>query len=155
MDFEFASNLIQFIEHPISLRISDDFRLNIKQLKFTSPMTCSGARQLQDNGFLSQFSDTVYFKIGSENSDTELKYYSLNEILTKECIFTPKIIAGIVTAIVLLLILIIVAGVFCYRYIDERKKAKQLEIINPEGKTYRETQIVMQIENAGLLKTDL
>lgn len=155
MEFEFASNLIQNIEHPIYFIISPDFKLNIKQLKFTLPMSCSSVLQLENNNFLRQFGDTVYFKLGSENTDTELKYYSLIDILTKECILTPTIIAGIVAAIILLLILIIVSGTFCYRYIEEQKKAKQLDIINPEGKTYRETQIVMQVENAGLLKTDM
>lgn len=155
MEFGFTSNLIQTIEHPMYFIVSPDFRLNIKQLKFTLPMTCSSALQLENNNFLRQFGDTVYFKLGSETSDTELKYYSLIDILTKECILTTKIIAGIAAAVILLLILIIVSGVFCYRYINERKKATQLNIINPEGKTYRETQIMMQIENAGLLKTDL
>lgn len=118
-------------------------------------MGCSQARQLESNSFLKQFSDTAYFKIGSETGDTELQYRSLRDILTKECVLTTTVIAGIIAGIALLLLVIIVIGIFAYRYIAERKKAVELDIVKPEGKTYRETQIVMQIENAGLLKTDM
>lgn len=47
------------------------------------------------------------------------------------------------------------AAVLLYRVAARCHTTREIPVIMPEGKTYRETQIVMQIEHAGLLKTDL
>lgn len=69
---------------------------------------------------------------------------------------TTYIVAIVSAVAVLTLIIIIVAVAIFYRFWMEHKPPQQQpNMVIPDGKTYRETQIFMQIENAGLLKTNL
>lgn len=155
MDFHFVDNSIRTMADPIQILIADDFNLHLSQLQFETPIDCNAAMLIESNNFLMHFADTVYFRIGQ--SVAESNNITLTEIVTRECkgISTPTLVAIISAATVLLIVVVVVLGFVAFRYIEQRRRDRQLTVVMPEGKTYRETQIVMQIEHAGLMKTDL
>lgn len=55
---------------------------------------------------------------------------------------------------VLLILIALIVAIVCWHAAKKRKAKRKMDIIQPEPRTYKETQIVYQIENAGLLKTD-
>lgn len=155
MDFQFQSNTIQSTNFPIHIVTSSEFRMKIIDLHFSTPSECENATKLEHNQFLREFGDTVYFKIGKP-SDSSAPYYSLSTILSKTCrTSSTTMIAIISTGALILLLLIVVSTAIFYRYWTRRQRKRELDVIQPDGKTYRETQIVVQVEHAGLLKTDL
>lgn len=155
MDFHFVENSIRLIDDPIQILIADDFNLHLSQLQFETPIDCEAAMKIENNNFLMQFADTVYFRISQQ--ETESNNFTLTEIVTRECkgFSTPTLVAVISATTVVLIVLIVVLGFVAFRYIEQRRQDHHLTVVMPEGKTYRETQIVMQIEHAGLMKTDL
>lgn len=88
---------------------------------------------------------------------TESNNFTLNEIVTRECkgMATTTLVAIISGTSIVLIVVILVLGFIAFQYVEQRRRDRQLSMVMPEGKTYRETQIVMQIEHAGLMKTDL
>lgn len=89
---------------------------------------------------------------GSKEKDVYQTYsYWANQICIQESYLLYIIIGVVVIFVVLIVVLVIIV----YLYMRKRKAAQLMNVVQPEGRTYRETQIVMQIENAGLLKTDL
>lgn len=81
-------------------------------------------------------------------------YIPLRSLITDECrerSYMAFIISGSVLLGLLLLLLILLLW---WRVVQKRRRRK-LDVVQPEPRTYKETQIVYQIENAGLLKTDL
>lgn len=156
MDFHFVGNSIRTIDDPIQILIADDFNLHLSHLQFETPIDCEAATQIENNNFLMRFADTVYFRIG-EQATLDSNNFTLTEIVTRECngLSTSTLVAIISATTVLLIVIIVVLGFVAFRYIEQRRQERQLNVVMPEGKTYRETQIVMQIEHAGLMKTDL
>lgn len=155
MDFHFVGNSIRSTDDPIQILVADNFNLHLSQLQFETPIDCDAASQIENNNFLMHFGDTVYFHIGQ--SATESNNFTLTEIVTRECrgVSTSTLIAIISATTVLLIVVVVVLGFVAFRHIEQRRQERQLNVVMPEGKTYRETQIVMQIERAGLMKTDL
>lgn len=155
MDFHFVANSIRMIDDPIQIIIADDFNLHLSQLQFETPIDCEAAMQIENNNFLMQFADTIYFRISQQ--ETESNNFTLTEIVTRECkgYSTSTLVAIISATSVVLIVSLVVLGFVAFRYIEQRRLEHQLTVVMPEGKTYRETQIVMQIEHAGLMKTDL
>lgn len=157
MDFHFVGNSIRTIDEPIQILIADDFNLHLSQLQFETPIDCEAATRIENNNFLMRFMDTVYFRIGEQATLDLNNNFTLTEIVTRECkgLSTSTLVAIISATTILLIVLIVVLGFVTFRYIEQRRQERQLNVVMPEGKTYRETQIVMQIEHAGLMKTDL
>lgn len=152
MWFTFQSNTLETMAIPFGLRIPDAFQFRLIDLKVLTPIGCDGALQLRSNQLLSQFSDTIYFRI--ENSLSA--FYSLATLLTSTCAtYSPVAVTIISILSILMLIFALGAAVLLYRVAARCRTKREIPVIMPEGKTYRETQIVMQIEHAGLLKTDL
>lgn len=147
MDFHFSSNSIENLKNGFALLTSDDIHLRIFDLRIKKMIDCDEFRSIDSNNFFHQHINSIYFRYKND-------YSSIGQLSNECAIDTSTIIAYTLFATPLLL-MIIVGGVLLLRYIDQRREARRLEIVMPEGKTYRETQIVMQIENAGLLKTDL
>lgn len=147
LDLHFSSNSIESVASPFALLVTNDFHLRIFDLRIQESIDCARFQSMESNSFLHQHSDSVYFRYKGD--------YSSFAQLSNECAVDTS--AVIVYALIAtpFLLLLIVGGVLLLRLVDRRRQATQLDIVMPEGKTYRETQIVMQIENAGLLKTDL
>lgn len=152
MRFTFQSNTIQTMIFPFNLRIPDDFRLRLIDLKVLTPISCDDAFNLRSHPIFNQFSDTVYFRIEKSSADM----HSLATTLSRTCAnYSPITITIISVTAIVILIIVVGMSIFLYRIAIKRREKRQIPVVMPEGKTYRETQIVMQIEHAGLLKTDL
>lgn len=152
MKIRFASNEIASTDYPIRFDVPSNINLQIIDLKFSKNVDCDKTDELKHNGFLQEYADNIYFNMGDAS---DLKYTSLSKILSGECAESTYIIAIISAAVIFTLILSIVAVAIFYRFWMKRQPKPQLSMVIPDGKTYRETQIMIQIENAGLLKTNL
>lgn len=152
MEILFAENVIDATDYPIRLDVSPDFYLRIQNLKFSKEIGCDKVNEFQHNGFLQQHADTVFFNTGKSPN---VEYNSLSNIMSHKCAETTYLIAIVSIAVILTLILIIIGVAFFYRYWMKHQPKREISMVIPDGKTYRETQILIQIENAGLLKTNL
>lgn len=160
MEFVFKSNSINDQEHPYGLLFSDDFRLALSDLNYKQTITCTDAESFRHNYFLMHYANTIQydFYLGDHDAETNERLtqpLSVSEIMNDRCVRESHIFMSVVAVISTILVLLIVAGYVVYRYIRSRRKLREMDIIAPEGKTYRETQIVFQVQNVGLLKTDL
>lgn len=147
MDIQFSSNSIETVKKPFALFTTNDVYLRVFDLRIQKLIDCDEFHSLVSNSFFQQHSNSIYFRFKND--------YSSIAQLSNECAINTSTIIAYTLIATPLLLLLIVFGVLLLRFIDRRREARRLEIVMPEGKTYRETQIVMQIENAGLLKTDL
>lgn len=153
-EIQFLSNQIYATDFPIRFNVARDFNLRILDLKFSQPFHCDKSNELKHNAFLQKYSETVYFRIGKA-TDPDGGYSSLSTILSNKCTIRTYLIALIWAGIGLIVILSIIATAVFYRFWMKRQPNRQISMVIPDGKTYRETQIMIQIENAGLLKTNL
>jgi hypothetical protein len=145
-----TNNQIETISDTFNLQLSSDFDVKIVDLKITEYMLCYQVTDITNPALLEN-SNSIFLRV--KDAPMSGDYIDLASILSGICNDESYIFYIIVAAIVLLIILllaIIGIGIFCYC-----RKKRKLQIIQPEAKTYRETQIIMQIENHGLLKTDL
>ncbi|XP_034672233.1 uncharacterized protein LOC117903859 [Drosophila subobscura] len=108
---------------------SDFFRLHSEQLLFPRPPTAGGVQKL-------------------------VQFVPLRQLMPEQC-KTTSYAAYIVTGSVLLALLLLLLLLLLWWRLAQRRKRRKLDVVQPEPRTYKETQIVYQIENAGLLKTDL
>lgn len=153
MEFLIRSNVIDATDFPIRFAVDqNDFILRIINLKFTTPIDCYDAEKMAPNTFLREYGDTVYFRFGNSTDDP---YLSMVTIWDNACTLSSTMVAIISTAAVLTLTLIIAVTAVFYKFLMRRQRNRRLGLVVPDGKTYRETEIVFQIEHAGLLKSDL
>lgn len=155
MIFHFSTNSLTMANgQPTTIQFFERFNLRIIELRFAEAQSCESINNLMDNQFLSTHSDQIYFKVIEFDKTKPLEYFALSHIINNQCIATSYliwIIVGISCISILILVLLTILICHCCK----RRKARQMNIIMPEGKTYRETEIIMQIENHNLLKTDL
>lgn len=153
MIFHFSTNHLNMANgRPTTIQFFDRFNLRITELTFIEPQSCESIHNLNEIEFFASHSDQMYFKV--IEFDSTVSFNSLSHILNNQCIATSYvvwIIVGVSCISILILVLLIILICHCCK----RRKARQMNIVMPEGKTYRETEIIMQIENHGLLKTDL
>jgi hypothetical protein len=145
--FEFHNNHINFI-HPVDdMSFGSSIQLQLSKLYFRDPQNCESVNQIYERKFFNDNAHAIYVRL--ENEDEDFKSISYMNERCKHGIdwFLYLLIA---TAVIVILVILIPA-ICCY--LRFRRK-KQLDIIMPEPRTYRQTQIVMQIENTGLMKTD-
>lgn len=153
MEFLIRSNIIDETDFPIRIAVQqNDFILRIINLKFTTPIDCKHAEKMVPNTFLREFGDTIYFRFGNSIDDP---YLTVRTIWDNACTLSSTFVAIISTVTVLALTLIIAIAAVLYKFLLKHQRNRRLGLIVPEGKTYRETEIVFQVEHAGLLKTDL
>lgn len=153
MEILIRSNEIDATDFPIRIAVNqNDFILRIINLKFTMPIDCNYAEKMVPNTFLREFGDTVYFRFGNSTDDP---YLSLVTIWDNACTLSSTTVAIISTVAVLALTLIVAITAVFYKFLIRRQRNRRMGLVIPEGKTYRETEIVFQVEHAGLLKTDL
>lgn len=150
LEIQFLSNTIDGTDSPIRLEIDSNLYLRVLDLKFSKIIDCTEAEQLRQNSFLPPYAELVYFRLSAND-----EYSSLSNIWTTKCSVTSYIVAIASVVAVLALILVILIVVIFYRCLLKRPPARPIPMVIPDGKTYRETQIMMQIEHAGLLKTNL
>lgn len=153
-EIQFLSNEILSTDIPIRFDVARDFNFRIFDLKFSKMIDCDKAEELRHNGFLQQYAETIYFRFG-ESKDSDGGYSSLSTVLSNKCANATYLITVISVVIVSILIFAIIAAAVLYRCWNKRQPERQRNMIISDGKTYCETQIMIQIENAGLLKTNL
>lgn len=156
---------------PQPLRFDERFALSIKQLHYENSWSCE---QLDMNlqppmpraDFFRQHSEQLLFRRGSSSmaeqqqqqpgrlGELEPQYEPLRQLIIEECQQTSYMAYIVVGSLLLALILILLLLLIWWR-LAQRRKRRKLDVVQPEPRTYKETQIVYQIENAGLLKTDL
>uniref|UniRef100_A0A1B0CBF9 Uncharacterized protein n=1 Tax=Lutzomyia longipalpis TaxID=7200 RepID=A0A1B0CBF9_LUTLO len=159
---DFSRNNFDTPDWPQPLIFAPEFRLIFTRNQFITPITCAQLNRIRDNEFFNLFSSETFFRLsdyiidgGSAEVGGRDDVFSFAYITENFCIESSYfwwIILGIVLFVLLLLVIFMILLCVWWR---KQKEKRRLEIIQPEGKTYRETQIVMQIENHGLLKTDL
>lgn len=155
MQFEFNSNTINIPDATVTLDFSPQFRMKISKIKFINPVSCAGAEVLSHSEFIMEHADSLYFKVDDSTvAEDQNMYHTFSHIFSHLCI-KASYLMYIIIGVVAFLVLAIIVAVTVMVIVLKRKRAQQLNVVMPEGKTYRETQIIMQIENAGLLKTDL
>lgn len=155
-DLNFLQNTIDTTDRPVSISFASEFNVKIKKLYFISPLLCTNLKYLKTYEFLLNNADNIYYKTYDSKIDKNIdEYRTFSYILNNECISESYVMYAIIGGVSTIVVLIIIAIILFILYWRKRKAQQQLNVIQPEGRTYRETQIVMQIENAGLLKTDL
>lgn len=156
LELQFIANKVDIIDRPISIDFSTIFKIKISKLHFIYPIDCSNITSLNRNDFFKANTENIYFKFHEKlnsTSDTDA-YHAYSYILHNTCVEESYLMYIIIGVVVLICIVAAVLILLVILYLRKRK-AQQMNVIQPEGRTYRETQIIMQIENAGLLKTDL
>nr|XP_016923977.1 uncharacterized protein LOC108005290 [Drosophila suzukii]XP_016923978.1 uncharacterized protein LOC108005290 [Drosophila suzukii]XP_036677069.1 uncharacterized protein LOC108005290 [Drosophila suzukii] len=145
---------------PQPLRFDGSFSLSIRDLRYDNSWSCE---QLDRNvepplpraDFFRLHSDQLMFHPPDSGGDQRVQpYMPLRMLITDQCrerSYMAYIISG---SVVLGLLLILLILLIWWRVVQRRRRRK-LDVVQPEPRTYKETQIVYQIENAGLLKTDL
>jgi hypothetical protein len=148
VNFDFNNNLIGSIIPNGNIIFSKDFNLKINHFYIQEPYTCESVRNVQDIAFFKTYSDRIFLR-----SDFEDNYETVYIWQHIKCIDREKwfIIFLIVLSVLVFLVLI---TVFLWIYCWRKKSKRKLTYVMPEPKTYRETVIVTQIENHGLLRTD-
>lgn len=158
MSFRLTTNRLATIEIISPLILSDKFSLQIDDLRYLNRFYCENLHRLKNSDFFTSNRDAILFHISDQLLDghqaEDEKFHSLSYIANNNCVsrswFWYYIIIGGTMLLILILTILVLLCVW-YR----RRKAQQMSLIVPDGRTYRETTIVMQIENHNLLKTDL
>lgn len=160
--FTFADNRIDMFEHPFRLRIDTlSFTVSLSKLYVITPISCADLdkRLGANNQFLNRHGDAIYFRTddapNASDDDIERTAVTYSFLANRKCVADQTVLyiaSGVTLVVVVLLVTLAIVWWTCRR---RRKAIEQMTMVMPESKTYRETQIVIQIENAGLLKTDL
>ena len=142
--FEFNDNHVAFLNPEANMDFCPRMKLQVSKFYLRDPRDCHAVNRIHENKFFNDNSNTIFMRI--ENDDNFESISFLNDRCREDSnwFLILMIIIG-----VLVLTLIILIAVFCYL-----KNRKKLDIIMPEPRTYRQTQIVMQVETHGLIKTD-
>ncbi|XP_073834039.1 uncharacterized protein [Musca autumnalis] len=163
LELRFSNNTLHFpYDNVQPLEFSSEFTLNIKQLNIDNAYPCtdvddSGKPLKPKTKFFNDYQHNMYFRQdGSSHSQSSSRvaYKPLNEIISHDCSqhsYWIYIIIGVVVVLILIALSVVLG---CWMAAKKRKAKRKMDIIQPEPRTYKETQIVYQIENAGLLKTD-
>ncbi|XP_037930260.1 uncharacterized protein LOC119664995, partial [Teleopsis dalmanni] len=165
LELRLANNtIISPYEQPRALEFTEAFAVNIKQLRYENEFDCKDLDITQkppkprNQFFLSNIDNIFFYKMGFNTSHDANNYNQsfvvLGKIIEKDCQQRSYLlykVLGIVGSVLLLLIIAISVWI----YFVKKRRRRKLDVVIPEPRTYKETQIVYQIENAGLLKTDL
>ena len=165
LELRFHNNTLQSPTTPSrALEFNERFTLSLKQLRYDNEYSCQDLDMEQKppqplSVFFRIHSDAIYFRrADSETSNDALSYEDANfavlsKIIEWDCQRRSNWLYWLLGILALLLLFIIVAVVVWMQVAKKRRLRKM--VILPEPRTYKETQIVYQIENAGLLKTDM
>ncbi|XP_065362961.1 uncharacterized protein LOC135956405 [Calliphora vicina] len=159
LELRFSNNTIHSPHTVQPLDFNEKFTLNLKQLNYDNSYSCHEIDNNQKppkakEEFFNNFKDFIYFKQQNVATNPHDQYRVLSKIIEIDCqqhSYWLYIVIGVVS---LIIIIAIIAIIVCLHLAKKRKAKRKMDIIQPESRTYKETQIVYQIENAGLLKTD-
>lgn len=136
MDFVHPEGDVMF--HP-------DLKLQMSKFFLRDPRQCDNIGRLYEQKFFNDHSNVIFMRMEEQDPSFESISFLNDRCRSDSNLFwILLIILGVVV-----LLLFLIPFVFCYL-----RKKRKLDIVMPEPRTYRQTQIVMQIETHGLMKTD-
>ena len=144
--FEFNDNHINFVHPEQDIQFCPNMKLQVSKLYLRDPRNCEAVSRIYENKFFNDFSNSIFMRLEEKHENFETISY-----ISDSCKSDSKwfiILISLLAFVVILLILIPV--IFCYL----RNKRKHNIMIMPEPRTYKQTQIIMQVETHGLIKTD-
>lgn len=157
MPFRLHDNALATMDAIAPLILSDQFATSVDGLKYLNVLLCDDLNRLLEDAFFSAHKDSIVFRMseallldGAGDREFNTLGYIANHYCVNRSWFWYYVLIG---GLLLLILLLIILVVLCLWY--RRRKAQQMSLIVPDGRTYRETTIVMQVENHNLLKTDL
>lgn len=142
--FEFVDNSIDFLHPNEDLLFSPDLRLEVRNIYIRDPRSCEALSRIYERKFFNENANSIYMR--TDEKFEKLSY--LNDHCRLDSNWLWILLISLAVVVVILLILIPV--ICCYL----RNKRKHKIMILPEPRTYKQTQIVMQVETHGLIKTD-
>lgn len=143
--FEFNNNHVNFVHPEGDVIFQPDLKLQISKFYLRDPRQCDNIGRMYEQKFFNDNSNSVFMRMEEQEPEFESISF-LNDRCRRDSNWF-WILMVILAVVVFLLFLI----PFICCYIRNRKR---MDIIMPEPRTYRQTQIVMQVETHGLMKTD-
>lgn len=156
MQFRILSNSLSTMERISPLILSDKFDVTIDDLRYLNHLNCEDISTVESTEFFRRNRDSIQFRLSDKliDSTKDTEFNTVSHIASHNCVtrswFWYYVLMGSALLLILLIVLVIL---LCLWY--RKRKAQKMSLIVPDGRTYRETTIVMQIENHNLLKTDL
>lgn len=143
--FEFDNNRVDFIHPERDVSFCPNMKLSLSKFYLRDPRNCEAVSRFYENKFFNDNSNSIFMRIEAVNENFESISY-LNDRCRTDSNWFLFLMIGLGT---LLLLIIVLIAIFCYC-----RNRRKLDIIMPEPRTYRQTQIIMQVETHGLMKTD-
>ena len=131
------------------MSFGSDMNLQMSKLYFQDPQNCEGVNRIYETKFFNDHAHSVYLRMENEDENFNSISY-LSERCQNDSRWLMYLLIGLAVAAILVILFFVI---FCCIRI-KRRREKPFDIIMPEPRTYRQTQIIMQIENTGLIKTD-
>lgn len=148
--FVFRNNSIENIDANWVITSSSSFNTKISEIHILQPKTCDFVYNSVDNSFINNVSHEIYIRTTSDPKTS----IALSQFQADECQKNSYLVYGIVGIVLLVVALVIVVIFIVIYFHKEQQKIIQARMVSPEPRTYRETQIVMQVETHNLMKTD-
>ncbi|XP_067640224.1 uncharacterized protein [Eurosta solidaginis] len=173
LELQFNNNTIQLTTEMRPLEFNERFALNLKQLRYVNTYGCDDLDTVQKppipkQKFFRNNVDNIFVLAAAETRnmagpingqqrvliDQNTNFVLLNKFIETTC--QPRsYLLYILLGVLALVLVCLLIGIIVWLQMAKRRKKRKLDVVMPEPRTYKETQIVYQIENAGLLKTDL
>ncbi|XP_030378379.1 uncharacterized protein LOC115627003 [Scaptodrosophila lebanonensis] len=156
LELRFHNNTVQMATAvpPRPLIFNGRLALSLRQLRYDNTWPCG---ELDMNEQPPQ-PKAEFFRVHSEQilfrNDTNPSWTPLRRLISEQCQQRSHLAYIVMGGVALLLLLLLIVLVVCC-LVNRRRKRRKMDVVQPEPRTYKETQIMYQIENAGLLKTDL
>jgi len=142
--FEFVDNSITSVNPKEDILFSPDLRLEVRNIYIGDPRSCEVLSGIYDLKFFKENANSVYMR--TDVTFEKLSYLHDHCRLDSNWLW----ILLISLAVVVVILLILIPVICCYL----KNKRQHKIMILPEPRTYKQTQIVMQVETHGLIKTD-
>jgi hypothetical protein len=148
-DLDFTHNKIDELKGGKMYFFTKDFALRMNNITLNREISCDELiTTVKESPMMAKYQEDIFFAHGED------EFKSVKDYRSDYCMEGNRTILIVsLTSAILGLMVVVALGTAWYIWYQKRKR--RLDIVMPEGKTYRETQIVMQIEHHGLLKTDL
>lgn len=144
--FNFRNNHVDYFNPDEDFAFCPNLHLNLQRLYLREPQNCAAVSRMSEKSFFNLNANSILIRSDEANREFETISTQYSRCRSDSTFWW---IVLTVTSVIAILIIIIVVLVIVYC-----RKQKKLDVIMPEPRTYKQTQIVMQIENCGLLKTD-
>lgn len=142
--FEFNNNRVDFIHPEGDISFCPDMKVQVSKFYLKDVRNCDSIGRMAQEKFFNDHSNSIFMRTEAYYDYGSISY--LDDNCRRNSNWFMILMILIASAVILFIAII---AIFCYC-----RRKRQLDIIMPEPRTYRQTQIVMQIETHGLMKTD-